>query len=204
MQHEEREPQLPGEASISARASAPSQSSPRRASSRQDDRRRALRIIERPDSTRPGPARRPRSRPLRVHGHYGGSIGAVITGGLARSVYLSTSLSLSRPRRVSPSRVRPGRNQVITPFRSLVLCAETRREMEEWISALKAAANKEYYDVSWRARGSCARIVLRNASRFARSPERRSSRLSVGPAQLVRHVARATHLLQRVQGGPVR
>nr|CAH0109075.1 unnamed protein product [Daphnia galeata] len=36
--------------------------------------------------------------------------------------------------------------QVITPFRSLVLCAESRREMEEWITALKAAANKEYYD----------------------------------------------------------
>ena len=38
--------------------------------------------------------------------------------------------------------------QVITPFRSLVLCADTRREMEEWIAALKAAASKEYYDVS--------------------------------------------------------
>lgn len=38
--------------------------------------------------------------------------------------------------------------QVITPFRNLVLCAESRREMEEWISALKTAAKKEFYDVS--------------------------------------------------------
>ncbi|XP_063428403.1 diacylglycerol kinase delta-like isoform X2 [Mytilus trossulus] len=36
--------------------------------------------------------------------------------------------------------------QVITPFRNLVLCAESRREMEEWISALKTAAKKEFYD----------------------------------------------------------
>ncbi|XP_069104999.1 diacylglycerol kinase delta-like isoform X3 [Argopecten irradians] len=40
---------------------------------------------------------------------------------------------------------------VITPFRSLVLCTESRREMEEWISALKTAANKEFYDVSGNA-----------------------------------------------------
>lgn len=39
-------------------------------------------------------------------------------------------------------------SQVITPFRSLVLCADSRREMEDWITALKAAANKEYYDVN--------------------------------------------------------
>ncbi|KAL5005462.1 hypothetical protein ScPMuIL_018918 [Solemya velum] len=36
--------------------------------------------------------------------------------------------------------------QVITPFRNLVLCAESRREMEEWIMALKNAGNKEYYE----------------------------------------------------------
>ncbi|XP_069681666.1 diacylglycerol kinase eta isoform X7 [Periplaneta americana] len=36
--------------------------------------------------------------------------------------------------------------QVITPFRCLVLCAESRREMEDWISALKAASNREYYE----------------------------------------------------------
>ncbi|KAK7462634.1 hypothetical protein BaRGS_00038314, partial [Batillaria attramentaria] len=36
--------------------------------------------------------------------------------------------------------------QVITPSRNLVLCAESRREMEEWINALKMAANKEYYE----------------------------------------------------------
>ncbi|XP_064615103.1 LOW QUALITY PROTEIN: diacylglycerol kinase delta-like [Liolophura sinensis] len=38
--------------------------------------------------------------------------------------------------------------QVITPFRNLVLCAESRREMEEWISALKSASNREYYESS--------------------------------------------------------
>lgn len=38
--------------------------------------------------------------------------------------------------------------QVITPSRNLVLCADSRRDMEEWISALKMAANKEYYEVS--------------------------------------------------------
>ncbi|PSN40119.1 hypothetical protein C0J52_19377 [Blattella germanica] len=36
--------------------------------------------------------------------------------------------------------------QVITPFRRLVLCAESRREMEDWIQALKAASNREYYE----------------------------------------------------------
>nr|CAD7596741.1 unnamed protein product [Timema genevievae] len=36
--------------------------------------------------------------------------------------------------------------QVITPFRRLVLCAESRREMEEWISALKAASTRDYYE----------------------------------------------------------
>lgn len=33
----------------------------------------------------------------------------------------------------------PHHFQVITPSRSLVLCAETRRDMEEWLSALKGA-----------------------------------------------------------------
>ncbi|XP_046342840.1 diacylglycerol kinase delta-like isoform X3 [Haliotis rufescens] len=37
--------------------------------------------------------------------------------------------------------------QVITPFRNLILCSDSRREMEEWISALKMAANKEYYEM---------------------------------------------------------
>uniref|UniRef100_K1QXV0 diacylglycerol kinase (ATP) n=1 Tax=Magallana gigas TaxID=29159 RepID=K1QXV0_MAGGI len=36
--------------------------------------------------------------------------------------------------------------RVITPFRNLVLCADSRREMEEWITALKTATNKEFYD----------------------------------------------------------
>jgi hypothetical protein len=38
--------------------------------------------------------------------------------------------------------------QVITPFRRLVLCAESRREMEDWISAMKAVSSREYYEVS--------------------------------------------------------
>lgn len=42
--------------------------------------------------------------------------------------------------------------QVITPFRNLILCSDSRREMEEWISALKMAANKEYYEVSAKLR----------------------------------------------------
>ncbi|XP_050725765.1 diacylglycerol kinase eta-like isoform X3 [Eriocheir sinensis] len=35
--------------------------------------------------------------------------------------------------------------QCITPFRSLVLAADTRREMEEWIAALKAANTTTHY-----------------------------------------------------------
>ena len=38
--------------------------------------------------------------------------------------------------------------QIITPFRRLVLAAETKREMDEWIAALKAANSKEYCEVS--------------------------------------------------------
>ncbi|XP_068086403.1 diacylglycerol kinase eta [Anabrus simplex] len=36
--------------------------------------------------------------------------------------------------------------QVITPFRRLVLCAASRRDMEEWIAALKAASKRDYYE----------------------------------------------------------
>ncbi|XP_064455539.1 diacylglycerol kinase eta-like [Ornithodoros turicata] len=36
--------------------------------------------------------------------------------------------------------------QIITPFRRLILCAETRKEMEEWISALKSVTNKDFYE----------------------------------------------------------
>ena len=38
--------------------------------------------------------------------------------------------------------------QVITPFRNLVLCAESRKDMEEWITALKTSSKKEYFEVS--------------------------------------------------------
>lgn len=36
--------------------------------------------------------------------------------------------------------------QLITPFRRLVLCAESRKEMEDWISALKNVSNKEFFE----------------------------------------------------------
>ncbi|KAK2151391.1 hypothetical protein LSH36_365g05034 [Paralvinella palmiformis] len=36
--------------------------------------------------------------------------------------------------------------RVITPFRNLVLCADSRKEMEEWITALRSAASREFYD----------------------------------------------------------
>nr|XP_006816467.1 PREDICTED: diacylglycerol kinase delta-like [Saccoglossus kowalevskii] len=35
---------------------------------------------------------------------------------------------------------------VITPFRTFVLSAEQRKDMEEWISALKSVQNREYYE----------------------------------------------------------
>ncbi|KAF5295424.1 hypothetical protein FQA39_LY13085 [Lamprigera yunnana] len=35
---------------------------------------------------------------------------------------------------------------VITPFRSLVLCAESRREMEEWLAALTAASQRHFHE----------------------------------------------------------
>ena len=38
--------------------------------------------------------------------------------------------------------------QIITPSRNMIVCADTRRDMEEWINALKMAASKEYYEVS--------------------------------------------------------
>ncbi|XP_076311305.1 diacylglycerol kinase delta-like isoform X2 [Tachypleus tridentatus] len=36
--------------------------------------------------------------------------------------------------------------QLITPFRRLILCAESRKEMESWISALKSVGNKNFYE----------------------------------------------------------
>ncbi|CAL4066650.1 unnamed protein product, partial [Meganyctiphanes norvegica] len=38
--------------------------------------------------------------------------------------------------------------QCITPFRSLVLGAESRRDMEDWIAALKSATTNQYYEGS--------------------------------------------------------
>lgn len=39
-------------------------------------------------------------------------------------------------------------SQVITPFSKLMLCAENRKEMEDWISALKSVQKWENYEVS--------------------------------------------------------
>lgn len=39
--------------------------------------------------------------------------------------------------------------QIITPFRRLILCAENRKEMEDWISSLKSVQSREHYEVSW-------------------------------------------------------
>lgn len=39
--------------------------------------------------------------------------------------------------------------QVITPFRKLILCAENRKEMEDWISALKSVQKWEIHEVTW-------------------------------------------------------
>ena len=37
--------------------------------------------------------------------------------------------------------------QIITPFRRLMLCAENRKEMEDWISSLKSVQTREPYEV---------------------------------------------------------
>ncbi|XP_022093446.1 diacylglycerol kinase delta-like isoform X4 [Acanthaster planci] len=36
--------------------------------------------------------------------------------------------------------------RVITPFRTLILCTDTRKDMEEWISAFKSVANRDFYE----------------------------------------------------------
>lgn len=48
-----------------------------------------------------------------------------------------------------------GSLQVITPFRKLILCAENRKEMEDWIGALKSVQKWEIHEVGqpW-ARGA--------------------------------------------------
>uniref|UniRef100_A0A8C5DT72 Diacylglycerol kinase n=1 Tax=Gouania willdenowi TaxID=441366 RepID=A0A8C5DT72_GOUWI len=47
---------------------------------------------------------------------------------------------------------------VITPFRKLMLCAESRKEMEDWITALKSVQKWETYEVS--ASGTSGFIVF--------------------------------------------
>ncbi|XP_013885257.1 diacylglycerol kinase eta, partial [Austrofundulus limnaeus] len=37
---------------------------------------------------------------------------------------------------------------VITPFRKLILCAENRKEMEDWISSLKSVQSREHYETA--------------------------------------------------------
>lgn len=36
---------------------------------------------------------------------------------------------------------------MITPFRKLMLCAESRKEMEDWIGALRSVQKWETYEV---------------------------------------------------------
>ncbi|GBM29824.1 Diacylglycerol kinase delta [Araneus ventricosus] len=36
--------------------------------------------------------------------------------------------------------------EVITPFQKLILCTESRREMEDWITAFKNVSNKDFYE----------------------------------------------------------
>uniref|UniRef100_A0A8C7XSM3 Diacylglycerol kinase n=1 Tax=Oryzias sinensis TaxID=183150 RepID=A0A8C7XSM3_9TELE len=38
--------------------------------------------------------------------------------------------------------------KVITPFRRLILCAENRKEMEDWISSLKSVQSREHYETA--------------------------------------------------------
>ncbi|XP_060144258.1 diacylglycerol kinase eta isoform X3 [Globicephala melas] len=40
------------------------------------------------------------------------------------------------------------RTKIITPFRRLMLCAENRKEMEDWISSLKSVQTRETYEVA--------------------------------------------------------
>lgn len=37
-------------------------------------------------------------------------------------------------------------SQLITPTRSIVMGAENRREMEEWLHALKVASSREFFE----------------------------------------------------------
>uniref|UniRef100_A0A8C3DMY5 Diacylglycerol kinase n=1 Tax=Corvus moneduloides TaxID=1196302 RepID=A0A8C3DMY5_CORMO len=37
--------------------------------------------------------------------------------------------------------------QIITPCRKLILCADNRKEMEDWIAALKTVQNREHFEV---------------------------------------------------------
>lgn len=37
--------------------------------------------------------------------------------------------------------------QVITPCRRLILCADNRKEMEDWIAALKTGQSREHFEV---------------------------------------------------------
>ncbi|XP_070607486.1 diacylglycerol kinase eta isoform X1 [Erythrolamprus reginae] len=37
---------------------------------------------------------------------------------------------------------------IITPFRRLILCAENRKEMEDWISSLKSVQSREHYEAA--------------------------------------------------------
>lgn len=44
---------------------------------------------------------------------------------------------------------------VITPCRKLILCADNRKEMEDWIAALKTVQNREHFEVKKKNSPSC-------------------------------------------------
>ncbi|XP_009330283.1 PREDICTED: LOW QUALITY PROTEIN: diacylglycerol kinase kappa [Pygoscelis adeliae] len=52
---------------------------------------------------------------------------------------------------------------VITPFRKLILCAENRKEMEDWISALKSVQKWEIHEVTWAGGAHLRRLGTRAA-----------------------------------------
>uniref|UniRef100_A0AAQ4NU38 Diacylglycerol kinase n=1 Tax=Gasterosteus aculeatus aculeatus TaxID=481459 RepID=A0AAQ4NU38_GASAC len=65
---------------------------------------------------------------------------------------ISLSLSYSHPSHSltpAPPPLPPSLSlQVITPFRRLILCAENRKEMEDWISSLKSVQSREHYETA--------------------------------------------------------
>lgn len=56
--------------------------------------------------------------------------------------------------------------QIITPCRKLILCADNRKEMEDWIAALKTVQNREHFEVIGKCVPLCSALPLLNHSLF--------------------------------------